>query len=144
MYEGMLYCSFYSSVIFGIFHNKNNFRYTIHCYSKSYMHASLPCFHINGPWSFNRVLISPHSNSPMYLATVTNLCMPSFQTMDIIPYMHTQPHGVIADSSLSQPTHKDFIFINMVFFHIPLHLCFTSMALFIPIPISLFKNEPHS
>lgn len=59
--------------------------------------------------------------------------------------MHTHPgEGVIVNSSLSQPTSKDSIFIDVVFFHIPVHLCFTSTALFIPVPKSLFKIEPHS
>lgn len=89
VYEGTLYYSFCSWVIFEIFHNKKNFRYIIHHYSKSYTHASLPCFHINGWGSFNHILISPCSDLPIYLATVTNICMPSFQTMDVMPHAHS-------------------------------------------------------
>lgn len=114
--------------MFRIFHNKKFLKYVISSSFKIiHVHASLPCSPINSLSFFNHVLISPHFNSPTYLTTVTNICIPSSQTMGIIPHMHTLPHGgVTANPSFSQPTRKDFIFIGMVFFH-PLH--YTSLLL---------------
>lgn len=77
---------------------------------------------------FSHVPISPQSDLPTYLTTVTAICIPSSQTMGITPHMHTHPHGgVTANPSLSRPTHKDFIFIDMVFFH---SLHYTSLFYF--------------
>lgn len=78
---------------------------------------------------FSHVPISPQSNLPTYLTTVTDICIRSSQTIGITSHMHTHPHGgVTANPSLSRPTHKDFIFIDMVFFH---SLHYTSLFYFI-------------